>query len=172
MKSLSNIFKNELTKFIKLNKDFKLLNKGETTFISINKTVNTEDIILLLEKLRKEKFEITFHDTLHPTISDPGAYFSYSTENTENENIWSMTYGNHGWSGGIYHINQKTLAKQITNLIHKTPMTEIQITDVCFFSDYPVKDAESSAKKDSEIFQMHNKTNYNTGNSCTTAKEP
>ena len=145
-----------LTKFIELNPIFKLLNKGGISYIQINKEVKIAEIEQLLKILWNEKFEITFHDTIHPTLSDPGAYFSYSTEKSENKNVWSMTYGNHGWSGGIYHLNEKTLAKQIANLIHKTSMNEIQITDVCFFSHYEVKDRESSVKKNSEIFEMHN----------------
>ena len=152
---------NSLTKFIELNPSFKLVNKEGISFITIKKIVKTEDIQLLLEKLWLEKFELTFHDTIHPTLSDPGAYFSYSTEKSRNKNVWSMTYGNHGWSGGIYHINEKTLAKQITNLIHKTSMNEIQITDACFFSHYELENEEKSIKKDNEIFEMHNKTKHN-----------
>jgi hypothetical protein len=157
IKSLFNKPENNLTKFVELNPSFELVNKGNISFITIGKKVETEDIQLLLEKLWIEKCEITFHDTIHPTLSDPGAYFSYSTEKSEKKNVWSMTYGNHGWSGGIYHLNEKTVAKQITNLIHETSMNEIQITDVCFFSHYELKDKESSTKKDYEIFEMHNK---------------
>jgi hypothetical protein len=154
-KLLFNKSEMELTKFIELNPNFKLLKKGRTSYIQINKKTKIEDVEQLLEILWNDKSEITFHDIIHPTLSDPGAYFSYSTEKSENKKVWSMTYGNHGWSGGIYHLSEKTLAKQITNLIHKTPMNEIQITDVCFFSHYEIKDRESSLKKDSEIFEMH-----------------
>lgn len=155
-KLLFNKSEMELTKFIELNLNFKLLKKGGNSYIQINKKVKIDEVEHLLEILWNDKSEITFHDTIHPTLSDPGAYFSYSTEKSEKKNVWSMTYGNHGWSGGIYHLSEKTLAKQITNLIHKSPMNEIQITDVCFFSHYKVKDRESSIKKDSEIFKMHN----------------
>lgn len=106
LKSLFNTSENRLAKFIELNLNFSLVNKGDTSFITISKSVKIEDIEFLLEKLWDEKFEIAFHDTIHPTLSDPGAYFSYSTEKSENKNVWSMTYGNHGWSGGIYHLKK------------------------------------------------------------------
>lgn len=48
------------------------------------------------------------------------------------------------------------LAKQITSLIHKTSISEIQITKVSFLSHYEIKGKESSAKKEHEILEMHN----------------
>lgn len=147
----------EFERFIELNPNFNLAQKNNVSFINININVKLEDIELLLEKLWYEKFEITFHDTIYPTLTDPGAYFSYSTKGSENNSFWSMTYGNHGWSGGIYNIKKRTVAKQISNLIQTKSINKIQITNVTFFSSYEIKDEESSIKKDFEIFEMHSK---------------
>lgn len=66
-----------------------------------------------------------------------------------------MTYGNHGWSGGIYHIKTETIAFQIQNLIRKNLLDKIQITGVVFFSHYEIKSKEESEEKDKEIMLMH-----------------
>ncbi len=107
--------------------------------------------------MRTEKYQIAFHDNVHPTLSDPGAYFSYSTEKSVDDKHWSMTYGNHGWSGGIYQIRDFILAKQIISLIKKEELSRVQISEVIFFSHYDLKSQEDSKKKGSEIEEMHRK---------------
>ena len=129
--------------------------KEGVAFVVFPETVTRQEISTLLEELRSAALEIAFHDTIHPTLSDPGAYFSYSTRKTINKDHWSMTYGNHGWSGGIFHIRQETLCQQIFNLVSKGKLDRIQITEVCFFSGYAVEDSEKSKVKDNTIFQMH-----------------
>jgi len=66
-----------------------------------------------------------------------------------------MSYGNHGWSGGIYHIRTETVAQQIYNLLNKKELERIQITGVNFFSHYEMESEERSMKKDSEIYNIH-----------------
>ena len=125
------------------------------TFVVFPPHITRQDISGLLEELRSAGFEIAFHDTIHPTLSDPGACFSYSTQKNIDNGSWSMTCGNHGWSDGIFQIRQETLTQQIFNLVSNGRMDRIQITEVCFFSHYALQSQEKSAKKDNEIFQMH-----------------
>ena len=147
--------KTELLQFMNLNQDFSHFEENGTEYISIKKSAKLELICSLLEVVRTEKLEIAFHDTIHPTISDPGAYFSYSTQKTSSQDVWSMTYGNHGWSGGIYHIKTKTLAKQIWNLIQNDKIDRIQVTNVVFFNNMDLKSEQESNKKDHELSLMH-----------------
>jgi len=144
-------------KFVSNHPHIKMVKDNGIEYLSIDKNVGTDEISQLLTLLRDEKLEITFHDSVHPTISDPGAYFSYSTVKSVDDNHWSMTYGNHGWSGGIYQIRDFILANQITSLIKKEELSRIQISDVVFFSDYEVKSEDESKKKGSEIQEMHRK---------------
>jgi hypothetical protein len=159
LKKFTSLFKsskNVLGEFLSSNSHFSLTEENGKKYLEIDNQASVEAIILLLSYLWTEKYEIAFHDTIHPTISDPGAYFSYSTEKSPDPNFWSMTYGNHGWSGGIYHISLSTLAKQISSLIKKTDMVSIQISDVVFFSHYKIESNVKSLKKDAEISSMHN----------------
>ena len=82
----------------------------------------------MLNVLWYEKYNIRFHDTIHPTLIDSGAYFNFSTEKSYDSDFWSMTYGNHGWSGGIYGICSKTLNKHIPSLVKTLSEKRYQIT--------------------------------------------
>lgn len=149
--------KSNLMKFVSNHAHLELIKENGIEYLEIDKSVSTDDISELLILLREEKYEITFHDTVHPTISDPGAYFSYSTVKSLDDKHWSMTYGNHGWSGGVYQIRTFTLASQIISLIKKEQLTRIQISNVIFFSNYDLKSEDESKKKESEIQEMHRK---------------
>ena len=147
--------KSKLSEFIELNHNFYLLKEDNFEYVNILKSSKLHEINSLLEIIRNEGMEIAFHDTIHPTISDPGAYFSYSTIKATNSNVWSMTYGNHGWSGGIYQIKNETISKQIYNLIQNNKIDKIKITGVVFFNKMEVKSEIESNKKDLEISTMH-----------------
>jgi hypothetical protein len=68
---------------------------------------------------------------------------------------WSMTLGNHGWTGGIYQIRKTTVNQQVYNLFMRKKLKEVGITDVAFFSHYNRESPERSRIKDQEILQMH-----------------
>lgn len=160
VKNLKSIFgskNSKLYEFISGQRYLKLSSENGIEYVNIDKLVGTDDIKDLLEILRTEKYQIAFHDNVHPTLSDPGAYFSYSSEKSVDDKHWSMTYGNHGWSGGIYQIRDFILARQIISLIKKEELTRIQISDVVFFSHYDLKSEDISNKKGSEIDEMHRK---------------
>ena len=122
LKKLKTIFgsdKTKLEEFLSGQSYLKLSRENGIEYVYIDKLAGTDEVKELLQILRTEKYQIAFHDNVHTTISDPGAYFSYSTEKSVDDNHWSMTYGNHGWSGGIYQIRDFVLAKQIISLIKK-----------------------------------------------------
>lgn len=158
LKNLKSLFgkkNSKLEDFLSRQRNLKLIRDNNINYVSIDKFVGTDDIKNLLKVLKSEKYQIAFHDNVHPTISDPGAYFSYSSEKSKDDYHWSMTYGNHGWSGGIYQIRDFTLARQLLSLIKKEELTQIQISDVIFFSNYDLKSEDESKKKASEISDMH-----------------
>lgn len=126
-------------------------------YLNIDPLVGNDDIKNVLKILKTEKYQIAFHDNVHPTLSDPGAYFTYSTEKSIDANHWSMTQEHHGWSGGIYQIRDFILAQQIISLIKKEELTRIQISDVVFFSQYDLISEDDSKKKGLEIQEMHRK---------------
>lgn len=135
----------------------KRIREHNINYVYIDKLVGTDDVKNLLNVLKSEKYQIAFHDNVHPTVSDPGCYFSYSSQKSIDDNHWSMTCGNHGWSGGIYQIRDFILARQIMSLIKKEELTRIQISDVIFFSYYMLKSEDESKKKGAEISDMHQK---------------
>lgn len=157
LKFILGINKTKLGDYLSGHRYLKLIREDNIDYVYIDKLVGTDDIRDLLNVLRREKYQIDFHDHVHPTISDPGAYFSYSTEKSIDDNHWSMTCGNHGWSGGIYQITDFILARQIISLIKKEELTRIQISDATFVSHYDLKSEYDSIKKGSEIDEMHSK---------------
>lgn len=155
LKSLFSKKQSKLDKLLTGHRFLKRIIDSNIEYIYIDKLVGTNHIMELLNVLNIEKIQIAFYDNVHPTISDPGAYFSYSSLKSKDDFHWSMTYGNHGWSGGIYQIRDFVLASQIISLIKKEELTRVQISDVVFFSHYDVKAIAESKKKESEIKDMH-----------------
>ncbi len=151
--------KSRIVKFIKKIYSMEVAIDKNTYFIKFSQTVTKQEIIELLNELWDCEFEMSFHDSIYPTISDPGAYFSYSTIKTNGKGFFSMTYGNHGWSDGIFHIRIETISQQIYNLICKGELNKIQITEVVFFSHYEIKTKKESETKDEEVYQMHDSHN-------------
>ncbi len=144
-----------LESFLKNKPDITLINVNGNKYIKFDKSISEGGIIDLLNQLWNGKYEFTFQDMIYPSISDQGAYFSYSTKKTNQPDYWSMTFGNHGWSGGIYHISTKTISKQILNLIKKSHIEKIKASNVAFFSHYKVQPKEKSLKKELEINDIH-----------------
>jgi len=66
-----------------------------------------------------------------------------------------MTFGNHGWSGGIYQIKDFVIARQIISLIKKEELSKIQISEVVFFSHYKLKSEDENKQMNSEIQEIH-----------------
>jgi hypothetical protein len=68
-----------------------------------------------------------------------------------------MTLGNHGWSGGMYQIEESIILKQLENLIKKNLIQDIKIERVVFFSKY--KNAETNRNQivNERILEIHTK---------------
>lgn len=123
--------------------------------IEFRQGVSLEAIRKLLIILRTHKAEFALYDRLYPSPSDPGGYFSYSQDFNSTDHTWSMTLGNHGWTGGIYTIEENTVAVQIYDLVTMMEIDSIDIQGVAFFSHYKKQDAERNQSKDAEIYSLH-----------------
>ena len=117
---------------------------------------SVNNIELFVNTLHKFKTAFTFHDTLYPSPSDPGAYISYFL--TPNSDHWKMSLGNHGWSAGIYTIENEVIYKQLTNLIQSSLINEIQIEGVVTFSHYAEKNDEENKKQNEYLLEIHKST--------------
>lgn len=110
-----------------------------------------KQILLTLENWEND---FAFYDpVINPSYSDPGAYFSYSFEPVND--IWIMTYGNHGWSGGIYKIEKNTLIRQIENIIRIAKSIELETENVAFFSHYQHKSISENKAMNNELEVIH-----------------
>lgn len=119
--------------------------------INFEKNVTYSNCIEFLEFLKSHKLSLEFFDCLYPSPSDPGAYFSYYSL----ENSWEMTLGNHGWSGGIYKIDEKTVAKQIFNLNKIEQLKSLKILHKSNSEYYSKKDIYENKKQNELINSIH-----------------
>ena len=87
--------------------------------------------------------------------TDPGAYIDYSHEKGDHTETWSMTLGNHGWSGGIYSIKEDVVAKQIYNLIKQKQIDSIRIDNGKIFSHYGKKTDELNEIQNDLLSKIH-----------------
>lgn len=132
MAALKGIFESEIAQL----KAFTIKDHQGVEVVGISKAATFEDITELLYILRKHKIAFALYDPFYPSPSDPGAYLDYSQEKNEAPNSWSMTLGNHGWSGGIYTISENNIALQIHHLVKSGQIDSISINDVKIFSHY------------------------------------
>ena len=66
-----------------------------------------------------------------------------------------MTFGNHGWSGGIYEIDDMTICRQLMDLVTLGLLQSIEIDGVVFFSHYQLKSAEQSTAMNEKLLAIH-----------------
>lgn len=138
----------------------KVIEKFECQYIQFSTALTCQDLQKLIHLLRKHKIVFSVYDFLYPSISDPGAYMSYSQLNNESEKHWNMTLGNHGWSGGVYQIEEPIVLKQLENLIEKNLIQDIQIERVVFFSHYKNAEPNRNQIENDRILEIH--TNLDT----------
>jgi hypothetical protein len=144
----------EISKF----QEFTIKDKQNSRVIEIIKSASLEKIISLLEILRKYKVAFSLHDAYYPSMSDPGAYINYSQEQNETENSWSMTLGNHGWSGGIYTISESNIALQIKNLVSSENINSIRLDNAKIFSHYDKQNLDKNLNQNALLYSLHSKT--------------
>lgn len=107
----------------------------------------------LLQVLKRCGKDFGFYDERYPSPSDPGAEFSYSPSETAGK--WRMTLGNHGWTGGIYEIDDDTIRRQIGDLVAKKRLRSIEVGNVYFFSHMPNESAASSRAMNKKLLRIH-----------------
>jgi hypothetical protein len=107
--------------------------------------------VSLLALLMQRGLEFAFYDPDYPSMSDPGAHFSYSPRNGK----WRMTLGNHGWSGGIYEIDPSVLAGQLHDLYSKGLMKSLELERVAFFAHYQPESASNNKAMNKELRKLH-----------------
>lgn len=132
-----------------------LVEKLGIRYVKFLKLITHESLEQLLYILKTNNLSFHFYDVFYPSMSDPGAYLSYSQEKNETKNCWSMTLGNHGWSGGIYHINESTIIIQLGNLVNRKVLNEIKIDNVAFFSHYNIVGSQLNDTENNKILEIH-----------------
>lgn len=136
-------------------KSFTITDREGEKIVEISGAATFEDIRELLCVLRKHKIAFALYDPYYPSPSDPGAYLSYSQKKNKTPDSWSMTLGNHGWTGGIYTISENNIAVQIHHLVDSGEINSININDVKIFSHYKKENAERNRDRNALISRIH-----------------
>ncbi|MES2138846.1 MAG: hypothetical protein V4511_04015 [Bacteroidota bacterium] len=145
----------KLTQYIKEVKGLTLIEKNEEKYIQLSDDFSVNELPNLLNVLKETKTKFEIYDELYGSSSDPGAYICYSQEKVKSDSGWSMTLGNHGWSGGIYQISDSTILIQLSDLIKKHKLKEIQLTNAVFFAHYDSEKSESNNEMNTRIRTIH-----------------
>lgn len=155
----------ELSEFLKLRPTLdsqvnyidgiKIVQKNNSIAIAIDQNMQMETVKALLQLLRENKVAFALYDSLYPSLSDPGAYIDYSHEKGDHTDTWSMTRGNHGWTGGVYSIKEGIIANQIYNLIKQKQIDSIRIDNVKIDSHYGKKTGEANEKQNDLLSKIH-----------------
>lgn len=128
---------------------------GKTRRIDLPDALTDSTLNALLQVLWECGEDFGFFDERYPSPSDPGADFSYSPSETAGK--WRMTLGNHGWTGGIYEIDDATIRRQIKDLVAKELLSSIEVGDVCFLSRKPAESASSNRSMNKKLLRIHPK---------------
>lgn len=122
--------------------------------IQLDNKINKETILDILDKFKysDENFEI--YDIFYPSPSDPGAYICYSKYDEVND-AFSMTLGNHGWSGGIYLIKTDVVVEQLLHLAQTQDSFVLEVDNASFFSHYAKESTEKNEAMNHKLYEMH-----------------
>ena len=118
--------------------------------VLFSSVISIGDMQRLIGELRRSKAALKLHDPLYPSGTDPGAYMDYTQERALPDR-WSMTLGNHGWTGGVYQIDDGTVALQVVDLVNRGLLVELPIETGKIFSHYEL---ETNAKNDEMIARL------------------
>jgi len=144
-------FESEIAKL----KTFTIADRQGVEIVEISREATFDDITELLLVLRKHRIAFALYDPYYPSPSDPGAYIDYSQEKNEASNSWSMTLGNHGWTGGIYTISENNIALQIHHLVENGQINSISINEVKIFSHYEKQNSVRNREQNALIYRIH-----------------
>lgn len=129
--------------------------KSDVRCIHFSPDTTLDNIKSLLQILRENRIEFAVYDALYPSPSDPGAYLSYSQIKSTPPNYWSMTLGNHGWTGGIYAVEEEIVACQLENLLKKGFFEELQLDSVGFFLHYDLETSDHNKEMNDLLCKIH-----------------
>ena len=79
-----NSFKTQITEL----KGFQFLKSKNSEFLKVNADVNIHTLKSLLQILRNHKIAFSFYDPMYISLSDDGAYISYSQEQNRIDCSW------------------------------------------------------------------------------------
>lgn len=129
--------------------------RGAHRVIGLHKEVSHEVIAQLLALLRERQMSFSVYDPLYPSPSEPGAYMAYRPEPDTAAPAWSMTLGNHGWSGGIYTIKERNMVLQLGHLVRLGLIDSIGIDDVSFFAHYDKVYPDRNYNENARLVGLH-----------------
>jgi hypothetical protein len=133
-----------------------LSNTPEGKCIQFGTTIIFDDVLRLITILRRNKAKIAIYDSAYPSPSDLGAYMDYSLEKAVGD-TWNMTLGNHGWSGGIYRIDDETIAMQVNDLSNLGVLPQLDIENGKLFTHYDLVTENQNLEMISRIRDLHPK---------------
>jgi hypothetical protein len=136
-------------------KGLNLVTIRDRNVFEINYNSDTIDLDSLIFSAKYNDIGLSYFDDLYPSPSDPGAYFNFFHSN-ESETIYYMSLGNHGWSGGIYLVDEEIMKKQLRNLIHHKLLKTIELTFELPMKYYSLKDSRSNSEMSQRLIDLHN----------------
>jgi hypothetical protein len=122
--------------------------------VQLDSKVLFNDLLRMITILREHDAKISVFDPCYPSPSDPGAYFDYTLQKAVGE-TWSMTLGNHGWSGGIYRVDDRTLAMQVYGLSSNGRLSKLDVERGTIFEHYAPVTERSNVEMIEKLRTLH-----------------
>ena len=113
--------------------------------IDLPKELESQEVFAILNDFKESGVAFQIYDSFYPSPSDPGAYICYLYQG-KNTDSFGMTLGNHGWSGGIYQINEDVTANQLLHIAKTQNGLKIEIDRAVFFSHYGQETSSKNQK--------------------------
>lgn len=136
-------------------KGLSLETSREKHLFELNYNPDFTDLDSLIFSTKYHNLGLSYFDDLYPSPSDPGAYFNFYPSNAS-ESLYLMSLGNHGWSGGIYLIDEEIMKKQLRNLIRLKLLKSIELTFDLPMKNNSLKDEESNSAMNIRLSDLHN----------------
>jgi len=124
--------------------------------IILSSGISEFEIDNTFNSIRESKGIFEIYDSFYPSPSDPGAYICYANYDYRT-NTWEMTLGNHGWSGGIYRVENNVIVNQLLHLSSVENKIELITKELVFFSHYDTESVEKNAEMNLMLAKIHGK---------------
>lgn len=122
--------------------------------IDLPKEAKRDDIVTVLNELKETGKAFEIYDPYYPSPSDPGAYMGYLYQGSDAQSF-DMTLGNHGWSGGIYQINEDLIVNQFLHIARTHNGLRIKIEKAQFFSHHAKESVSNNKKMNTMLAEIH-----------------